>query len=119
MKSTNERLRALHAELKKLRQQLSVTHTEQLALSLPQAAQLLGRSERTLQRMIRSGLLRTSTICGVPMIPSSELKRVAAPVVQASVSVVEKVARARSLFKSKRPSRRTQSAPRNTRHPQD
>ncbi len=63
-------VRALRAEQKQL---------PRLAVNLKEAAAMLGRSPKTVAKMLQRGELMAVTLCGDRMIPMSELKRVTTP----------------------------------------
>jgi len=126
MAKVSKMVSALRREVSALRQSMSIVGSQ--AATIGQAAKMLNRSERTLRRLLADEQVPVLRVRGVLLIPMSEVKRLATPVVRASVSAIEKVAKARALFSKRRPRRETPSTQtdarrrkpkRIERHPQD
>lgn len=75
-----EVIEAVLAEVRALRKQLDERGVEQLTAPYREAARILGlKSSKTINRMVKRGELASVMVSGTPMIPMTELKRIATP----------------------------------------
>jgi hypothetical protein len=72
-------LLALRLAVEGMKAQIAATKLERLAYSFAEAGERIGRSSRTISRMVRANEMETVTIGNKQMIPASELLRITTP----------------------------------------